>query len=496
MSRARRRRRAPSPRRQAIGGLAVLLVLAVAVYAVFIRQFPWSQHWTLRAIFSNSAQITAGSPVRIAGLTVGQVSAVGQGPGTTAIVTMQIGSSGRPIHTDATAAIRPRLFLEGSYYVELHPGSPSAPTLGDGRTLSLSETSVPVSFSSVLSTLTRPVRTSLVDIVDGFARGFGHGGAADLGSGLHALGPAFKSGAIASQALVGTSPGDVERLVQGADRVTQALADVAPQLREAIGSEADVAATLAARDGDLTASIRGVDATLRAAPPALSALTQSLPVVQRFAIALDPSLRRAPAVLSATTALLAQAQALVARPALPQLISILGPLSDQVVALAPKLEDLFPRVAEVSSCTANQVVDLLDTKLQDGTLSTGQPVWQELAHVNVGLASANQDFDAAGTRVRFATSLQPNLLGLGSVPGAGVLLQNVEQPVLGIRPQWSGPTPPPVHPEVPCTSQPLGDLQAASTAVPAPSTRAQLNVPVLGRLVSAMIARARRGQPR
>jgi hypothetical protein len=198
--------------------------------------------------------------------------------------------------------------------------------------------------------------------------------------------------------------------------------------------------------------------------------------------------------LTGPAGLLTQVKALVSAGELPRLLSLTGPLSNQLTDLAPKLEDLFPRVREISSCTANQLVSLLDTKLQDGKLTTGQPVWQELAHVNVGLASANQDFDAAGTRVRFATVIQPNLLALGSVPGVGALLENTEEPLLGIRPQWSGPTPPPVHPEVACTTQPLGDLQAASDAMPSNDlTKVSVNWDALAGLAAAKIKRTELG---
>ena len=42
---------------------------------------------------------------------------------------MSINPNGLPIHADATAKIRPRIFLEGNFYVDLHPGTPSAPVL-------------------------------------------------------------------------------------------------------------------------------------------------------------------------------------------------------------------------------------------------------------------------------------------------------------------------------------------------------------------------------
>ena len=37
---------------------------------------------------------------------------------------MDINKNGLPIHADATAEIRPRIFLEGNFYVDLLPGTP------------------------------------------------------------------------------------------------------------------------------------------------------------------------------------------------------------------------------------------------------------------------------------------------------------------------------------------------------------------------------------
>ena len=48
-------------------------------------------------------------------------------------MTMRIDDKGQPIHKDATATIRPRIFLEGNFFVDLHPGTPSSPKLGRRR---------------------------------------------------------------------------------------------------------------------------------------------------------------------------------------------------------------------------------------------------------------------------------------------------------------------------------------------------------------------------
>ena len=42
-----------------------------------------------------------------------------------AVLTMEIKDAALPIHEDATAKIRPRIFLEGNFFVDLKPGSPA-----------------------------------------------------------------------------------------------------------------------------------------------------------------------------------------------------------------------------------------------------------------------------------------------------------------------------------------------------------------------------------
>ena len=78
--------------------------------------------------------------MRIAGVEVGKVTKVEplhegcEG----ALVTMRIDKHGLPLHDDATFAIRPRIFLEGNFFVDLSPGSPSAPVADARRTRSRS----------------------------------------------------------------------------------------------------------------------------------------------------------------------------------------------------------------------------------------------------------------------------------------------------------------------------------------------------------------------
>ena len=121
-----------------------------------------------------------GNLFRIAGVDVGRVSGVDKGPGNLAAVTLDIQDRGLPLHRDATLRIRPRLFLEGGYYVDLSPGTPSAPELSSGATLGPAQTTSPVQLDQLLSTFDAPIRSSLKETLKASAEGFSRGGAKGL----------------------------------------------------------------------------------------------------------------------------------------------------------------------------------------------------------------------------------------------------------------------------------------------------------------------------
>ena len=80
-----------------------------------------------RRSFQNANNLKPNSPVRIAGVEVGKVKKVERDRRRPAprTVTMEIKDKGLPIHEDATLKVRPRIFLEGNFFVDIQPGSPS-----------------------------------------------------------------------------------------------------------------------------------------------------------------------------------------------------------------------------------------------------------------------------------------------------------------------------------------------------------------------------------
>jgi phospholipid/cholesterol/gamma-HCH transport system substrate-binding protein len=75
--------------------------------------------------------VTRGAPVRIAGVDVGRITAVRR-TGSGAVIATTLEARALPVHRDAEVRLRPRLFREGQWFMDLQPGTPGSPELPDG----------------------------------------------------------------------------------------------------------------------------------------------------------------------------------------------------------------------------------------------------------------------------------------------------------------------------------------------------------------------------
>src|SRR5918992_1451045 len=102
-------------------GLLAIIVIAVGTYFGFTKANPFASPFEMTAAFDTVNNLKPNSPVRIAGVEVGKVTEVEavSGDSGAAVVTMEIKDKALPIHTDATMKIRPRIFLEGNFFVDL-----------------------------------------------------------------------------------------------------------------------------------------------------------------------------------------------------------------------------------------------------------------------------------------------------------------------------------------------------------------------------------------
>lgn len=443
-------------------GLIGFAVLAAITYLGFTKRIPFTQGYRVDAVFQSSNQLRKGSPVRIAGVDVGRIVGLRGGPGSTTIVTMEIADRGRPVHRDATLRIRPRLFLEGGYYVELSPGTPTAREIDSGdRPIPLGQTSVPVQFFQILNTLNRPTRASLQSTFKELSIALNGGGAQALGRTLRPLAPTLRDTTIVAQAARGAVPGDLPQLIDSLSRVTGALAANDRALAGLITNLNRTSRAFASQHRALSVSVRQLDAVLHETPATLHAVDRVLPPVERFSRSVRPTLRRLPGDLDQASNVLVQLRALVTPRELPAAIDKLEPAARELPPLTRRLIEGMHLAKPIADCLVQRAIPVLKSELDDGRHSTGDPVWVELARGMVGLSSIAQSFDGNGYWVRYYFGGLDTLVPSGPIPGLGDTIGLAERPIIGQNPLWFGPgSEPPLRADQPCRDQPFPDLTA------------------------------------
>src|SRR4051794_9662712 len=251
-------------------GLIAIVLTFIGFYLAFTKTIPFAGHgYQLKAVFADSQNIRAKSPVRISGVNVGVVSDVqhltdanGRGEDA-AVVTMDIKDSALPIRQDATMQLRPRLFLEGNLFVDLHPGSPGAPELKSGSVVPENQTSESVQFDQVLTSLDAPVRQDLQIFLKVF------GGALDKYGGAQGFQTSFRTSPAAyqytsqvNQALLGTQPGDLAGFISNLDVVARELNRNSGDLQGLISNLNAVSGAFAANQASLRQAIIELPRTL------------------------------------------------------------------------------------------------------------------------------------------------------------------------------------------------------------------------------------------
>lgn len=510
MRRLPQRHRVPPGRRRRLHPLAiaaaVILATVFITFYAFNQGLPFVHHFTLYTYVDNSVNVRSDSPVRIAGIDIGKVDGVSPA-GRASRIAFTVSSSGLPIHKDATIRIRDRLFLEGGYYLELDPGTPAAPLLHDGGTIPESQTESPVQFYNVLSTFDLATRSNLTNLIATLRRGFAarpgesmsSSGAGGLKTAVPQLTPTFRDIAWITRALRGTHAGDVRRLLESTSQVTGTLASSSSQLADLVRGLNQASGALASSDGALAASVSGLDETLRAAPPALTAVDRALPPLADLAIALDPSLKVAPPIVDRVTGAVRELAKVVAPAERTALLRSLNATFKQFPVILTQLATTFPITKQVSDCLKSHVIPIFTQQIPDGSLSTGRPVWQDFAHFLPGVAGASGGFDANGPYTRVLAGAGTNTLGsgqLGSLPLIGQLVGTAPPggtPLLGARPSWVGDLKPSYfRPDAPCAQQRVPSLGAPAAAADLSARQSPASKPLTLRQLEAAIGRRSR----
>jgi virulence factor Mce-like protein len=470
-----------------VAGL-VLLLACVGVYFAFAKKVPFTHGFRMNAVFENANSIRPNSPVRIAGVNVGKVTKIERYKDTDAsVVTFELNDAGLPVHKDATAKIRPRIFLEGNFFVDLQPGTPSSPTLADGDTIPMTQTAAPVQLGDVLTSLPQDTRTSLKAVLREYGNALtdpptaaddanadpdsrGKSAAQSLNDNFDNAGPALRDTAIVNQALLGIRPDDLSTIVKSVGTISGALDRNESQLKDLISNFNDTTAIFADESSNLQASIRELGPTLDVTDRTLDDLNAAFPATRAFAREILPGVKETPATVAASFPWIKQTRALLAPSELQGVARELSPATQDLAKAIDATNELLPQTDLVSKCVSRVILPTGDIVIQDGDLTTGKANYKEFWYAMVGLASEGQNFDGNGMYVRFQPGAGSQTLstGKGSISGESLFGRSDQAPT-GTRPAYPGKRPP-YRPDVPCYTQKIPDLNGAATGKPDAAT--------------------------
>jgi len=466
-------------------GLILVVVVSAASFLAYTKKLPWSHQFTVHAVFTTSQNINTNSPVRIAGVNVGKVTGVehltsdspgfdqatanadGKSSGQQAtVVTMEVSDDALPIHQDATMKLRPRLFLEGNLFVDLHPGTPEAPSIDDGYTVPESQTSVSVQLDQVLSTLQSDVRANLQvflhQLGDAFIR---YQGANGLREFYGSSGPAFKNGSLVNEALLGTQEHDLSGLVRNLDSTVRALDLHESQLQNFVTNLRVVTGSFAAQDTALAQGVSELPGVLDAAKPALAALNASFPSLRAFSVEALPGVKSTPEALDAATPLLHQLRGLVSKAELRGLTHDLRPTIPDLTQLTKATIPFLHQSRALSSCFNQVIIPWSNSHVTDPDFPTPK-IYQETAYGLEGIAGESRTGDANGQAVRVEGASGTDLITRNDPQTGDTLfgLQPPGTPLQGGRPSIESSVKPPYRPGVPCEKQQPPNLNAGAAA--------------------------------
>ena len=427
-------------------GVLAIVVIAVLAYFGFTKANPFADPFELKAAFDDAASVKPGSPVRIAGVEVGEVTEIeqiGEGGG---LITMELEDEGLPIHRDAQVKLRPRIFLEGNKFVDLKPGSPSAGEVEDGHTIPIGQTAAPVEFGDLLTALQSDTRADLRTFLQEYSRGLEGSGARGFNESIPYWEPAYRNSALANDAMLGVEPDeDLQRLLRGQQETFAALVRDEPALQDLVTDFNLTARAFARQDEALAASVPALRDTLRVGHPALRSLNEALPELRAFAREALPGVRSSAPTLSASIPFIRQLRALVRPAELQGTARELRAAIPALTRLNVRSVPLFEQGRALSRCTNRVLAPLMFSRIPDPDFpeNSNQTVLAQIQRGFVGLAGESRQVDA-----------NTPLFHTQSVPPAELTR------VRPLRPPDGGVTPPQHRPDVPCELQELPDLNA------------------------------------
>ena len=449
-----------SPRSNGISpfraGILALVLVGLLTYFGFTKANPFANPYEFTAVFNDVNNLKPKSPVRIAGVEVGKVlkiEPVTDGKGAAA-VTIELEDKALPIKKDAELKIRPRIFLEGNFFVDLEPGSPSADELDEDGTIPVTKTAAPVQWGDLLTALQSDTRSDLQTFLREYSKGLDEGGAEGFNQAVEYWEPAYRNASLANDATLGQDPNhDLQRVLRGQQKTFAAIVKDETALKDLVTNFNVTAGAFAREDAALAASIPALRDTLRVGHPALESLDAALPSLRAFARDALPGVRSSDETLAESLPFITQARLLMSERELRGTARVLRQTIPDVVAFNRTAVPFLRENRALSACTNNVLLPFMDLKVPNPesgneAQNSDQEVRKQLQRGFPGLSGESRLSD--GNNQYFHAGATP--------PGDRV------RP----GPPPDGGSMPMTHrPDIPCEEQELPDLHAPGGPIPA-----------------------------
>jgi phospholipid/cholesterol/gamma-HCH transport system substrate-binding protein len=430
-------------------GVIAIVVLALFAYFGFSKSNPFSNPYEFKAVFNDVNNLKPKSPVRIAGVEVGKVmkvEPVESGKGA-AQVTMQLDDKGLPIKKDATLKIRPRIFLEGNFFVDVQPGSPSAGDLPDHGVIPVTQTAAPVQFGDLLTALQSDTRTDLQTFLREYSKGLAKGGAKGFNQAVKYWKPAYQYSSLANDATLGQDPNhDLQRVLKGQQKTFAALVKDERSLKDLVTNFNVTAGAFAREDVALAAAVPALRDTLKIGYPALGSLDAALPSLRAFAHDALPGVRSSDPTLAASMPFITQARALMSKSELRGTARILRRTIPDLVKFDQTSVPFLRESRALSACTNNVLVPFMGLTIPNPESgneaeNSDQPVRAQLQRGMPGLSGESRLSDCNNQYFHAGAVPPGDRVRPGSPPDGGSM-------------------PTPHRPDIPCETQELPNLHA------------------------------------
>lgn len=443
-------------------GIIGIVVISIVVYFAFTKSIPFTHGYQINAYFTNAANIQPKAQVRIAGVNVGQVTKVERGKGATTKVVMELDKKALPVHQDATARMRFRIFLEGNPFVDLQPGTPGAPEIKSGGTIPVAQTAGPVQLDQLLDAVDSDARKGLERLFTEIGNALNTVGTPEENAtqepevrkltGAQALNKAFRygpdgfrGGARVFDALIGNGKDDQLTILRGIRDFNSAVNDRETQLVPLIADFATTIGAFASDEEALRQSTKQFSRLAYESYPTLVELNRLLPQLTRWSRVVAPQLDEIPATVRAAYPWIEQTNLMFGPDELGGSAKLMQNTTENFAKAQGGALKLLPELDYIARCWSGNWFPTLNTVIPDGALTSGKENYKEFWYSLVGWNSAAQNFTSTGPYLR---------LGAGSAAsvqtGSGLLKGPAALPQTGTSPKILSSANPPVQTKLAC----------------------------------------------